>query len=143
LAGRVTADFITQHTGASLNDIHTAQTINKVISVLKANKDGTYNTDDIKAAIASGKLTQADVNAVFGAQTAVKTTPISPKNQALGDGGSVSFPALYSQDNWDADIASGKIPKGAIFVSYDSKTGIVNYTVPSTAPCRTPFIRDQ
>jgi hypothetical protein len=69
LAGGVTADYITQHTGASLSDINMAKAINKVTSALKANKDGTYNTGDIKAAIASGKLTQADVNVVFGTQT--------------------------------------------------------------------------
>ena len=69
LAGGVTADYITQHTGASLSDISTAKAINKVNSVLKANKDGTYNTDDIKAAVSSGKLTQVDVDVVFGTQT--------------------------------------------------------------------------
>jgi hypothetical protein len=139
LAGGVTADYITQHTGASLNDIHTAQTINKVTSVLKANKDGTYNTDDIAAAVSSGKLTQADVDTVFDKQTTVKTTTTGTPASLTGDRinsdiAGATYPASYSQDDWDADIASGKIPKGATFVSYDSETGIINYTTSTTTP---------
>ena len=138
LAGGVTADFIIQHTSASLNDIKQAQTINKVNSVLKPNKDGTYNTSDINAAIASGKLTQADVNIVFGtiaSNTTTKNTPISPANRALGDGGTTntSYPATYSQDDWDKDIASGKIAAGSVFGSYDPKTGLVSYTTATNA----------
>jgi hypothetical protein len=138
LAGGVTADFIIQHTSASLSDIKQAQTINKVNSVLKPNKDGTYNTSDINAAIASGKLTQADVNIVFGtiaSNTTTKNTPISPANRALGDGGTTntSYPATYSQDDWDKDIASGKIAAGSVFGSYDPKTGLVSYTTATNA----------
>ena len=62
-----------------------------------------------------------------------KVTPISPANKLLG-GSSPNYPSSYSQDDWDADIASGKIPKGATFVSYDSKTGTVNFTVLPTSP---------
>ena len=69
LAGGVTADYILSNTQASASDVKLAQAINAVNSVLKANKDGTYNTDDINAAVASGKLTQSDVDTVFGKQT--------------------------------------------------------------------------
>ena len=58
---------------------------------------------------------------------------LKPPKAAANSSNTPSFPASYSQDDWDKDIASGKIPKGATFISYDSKTGIVNYNVPSTA----------
>ena len=46
-----------------------------------------------------------------------------------------TYPASYSQDQWESDIANGKIPQGSTFVSYDSKTGIVKYNLPnSNAP---------
>ena len=119
LSGGVTADYILSNTQASASDVKLAQAINAVNSVLKANKDGTYSSDDINAAVASGKLTQSDVDTVFGKQT---TTTAGSSSSST----SSSYPASYSQDQWDADIASGKIPKGATFVSYDSKTGTVN-----------------
>ena len=57
LAGGVTVDYITQHTRAS-QAMSARPRRSMVNSVLKANKDGTYNSDDIKAAVSSGKLTQ-------------------------------------------------------------------------------------
>ena len=69
LKGGVTADYILSNTQASASDVKLAQAINAVNSVLKANKDGTYSSDDINAAVASGKLTQSDIDTVFGKQT--------------------------------------------------------------------------
>ena len=153
-------------------------------TIVKANSDGSFNTDDVYTAFKSGTLSktaaislvggtafnQAQINA--GIMTILNNTKngltdgkgnydlakalsqknvtqadlleagftqdeinaaLKPPKATPGSSNTTSFPASYSQDNWDADIASGKIPKGATFVSYDSKTGIVNYTVPSTA----------
>jgi hypothetical protein len=119
LAGGVTADYILSHTGASINDIQMARALNAVSNALTSNADGTYNSADINAAVASGKLTQAEVDIVFGIR-AVGTSSVS------------GYPTSYTQDDWDADIASGKIPKGAVFSGYNSKTGVVSYTLTST-----------
>jgi hypothetical protein len=152
-------------------------------TIVKANSDGTFNTDDVYNAFKSGTLSKTAAISLVGGtafnqaqiNAGIMTILNNPKN-GLTDGkgnydlakalsqknvtqtdlleagftqdeinaalkppkattsnsNTPSFPSSYSQDNWDADIASGKIPKGATFVSYDSKTGIVNYTVPST-----------
>jgi len=63
----------------------------------------------------------------------MKSTQLLNLQRPLPTVPTLQLSASYSQDDWDKDIASGKIPKGATFVSYDSKTGIVNYTIPSTA----------
>ena len=124
LAAGVTATFIAQNTQASASDIKTAQAINKVNSVLKANKDGTYNTDAINAAVASGKLTQSDVDTVFGKQA---TTTTGSSGIVIGTG-----PAAPGEITWNdfKNDPSNKIPPNATFVSYDQKTGTVNYNVP-------------
>ena len=105
LKGGVTADYILSNTQASASDVKLAEAINAVNSVLKANKDGTYSSDDINAAVASGKLTQSDIDTVFGKQATTTTGSSSSSSTTTTS----TYPATYTQDNWDEDIASGKI----------------------------------
>ena len=129
LVGGVTVDYIIQHTSANLSDIKKAQTNNKVNSVLTPNKDGTYNTSDINAAITSGKLTQADVNAVFGIQPAqTQSVTISGVNfNAAGTQSMGSIPAALKNN------PANNIPANATITGFDAKTGTVTYTVPITS----------
>ena len=93
--------------------------------------DGKGNYDIAKA-LSQKNVTQADLLEAGFTQDEINDA-LKPPKAAANSSNTPSFPASYSQDDWDKDIASGKIPKGATFISYDSKTGIVNYNVPSTA----------
>ena len=106
-----------------------------IMSILNNSKNGLTDGKgnyDLAKALSQKNVTQADLIEVGFTQDEINAA-LKPSTTPAGSSKTSSFPASYTQDNWDADIASGKIPKGATFVSYDSKTGIVNYSVPSTA----------
>ena len=91
--------------------------------ILKADSQGNYIDNDIQAAINSGKLSTSSAVALFGTDVINKIMNSKPTS---------GYPSDYDQSDWDADKASGKIPKTATFVSYDATTGQVNFTLPST-----------
>jgi hypothetical protein len=91
--------------------------------ILKADSQGNYTDSDIQAAINSGKLSTSNAVALFGTDAINKIMNSKPTS---------SYPSDYDQSDWEADKASGKIPKAATFVSYDASTGQVNFTLPST-----------
>ena len=111
-----------------------AQINAEIMSILNNSKNGLTDGKgnyDLAKALSQKNVTQADLLEVGFTQDEINAA-LKTSKTAAGNSKTSSFPSSYTQDNWDADIASGKIPKGATFVSYDSKTGIVNYSVPST-----------
>ena len=108
-----------------------------IMSILNNSKNGLTDGKgnyDLSKALSQKNVTQADLLEVGFTQDEInaalkpsKVTPISPANKLLG-GSSPNYPSSYSQDDWDKDIASGKIAAGSVFGSYDPKTGLVSYT---------------
>ena len=100
--------------------------INQIVNdegkvILQTDSNGTFNNDDIDKAVKNETLSKNSATSLFGASNVAKIVNNSPTT-------TISFPSDYSQGDWDADIASGKIPKGSIFTGYDTKTGQVSYT---------------
>lgn len=110
LAGGVTASWLVQN-GFQQSDIQKAQAYNIVNSVLKPNNNGTYNANDIAAAISSGKLTQAQVDLVFEKQTPVQITvdpniakTIAILNKSYGTTDTTNFGVIRQAEGISYDI---------------------------------------
>jgi hypothetical protein len=99
--------------------------------VMKANANGQFDDKDIKAALDNGILSRSSATIVFGEDNVTKV--LNPEISTTK-----VFPANYTQDDWDADKASGKIPKDATFASYDPKTGQIKYNTPSNSDDNSP-----
>ena len=119
-----------QAVGFSAQVISQAETSNAIMAILNNPKNGLTDGKGgyyLTKALTSKAVTNADLLAAGFSQA-----QIDAGSSGIVIGTGPAAPGEITWSDFKADPAN-KIPATAIFTSFNSKTGTVNYTVPSTA----------